>query len=294
VGVRRTGKLVVATRPEEVSALRRIRDGALQNGAGEVHLLTGTEARAIEPELCCEAALLSPETGVIDSHGFLQALEAGLLDLGGTLACELAVTGLAWDGAGFRIEGRSQSKQASITSRLLVLAGGLGATHLGHMLDYPAGYQVPETHFAKGHYFSFSGRAPFRHLIYPVPSGGGLGVHLTLDVAGAARLGPDIEWVDAIDYAFDDPDGARRQAFETAVRRFWPGLPEGRLAPGSTGIRPKLTRTGDPPADFAIHGPREHGIAGLVALYGIESPGLTASLAIGEHVATMLTGRPSG
>jgi L-2-hydroxyglutarate oxidase LhgO len=156
------------------------------------------------------------------------------------------------------------------------------------MLAYRDGYRVPETYFAKGHYFALSGCAPFGRLIYPLPAGGGLGVHLTLDTGGAAKFGPDIAWCERVDYAFEDADGTRRRAFEQEIRRYWPGLPAGALLPGYTGIRPKLTRAGEPAADFAIHGAREHGVAGLVALYGIESPGITASLAIGERILGLL------
>jgi L-2-hydroxyglutarate oxidase LhgO len=147
---------------------------------------------------------------------------------------------------------------------------------------------VPETYPAKGHYFALSRRAPFRHLIYPMPSGAWLGVHLTFDVAHRARFGPDIQWVDQVTYDFEDPDGARCAAFERAIRRYWPGLPDSALVPDSVGVRPKIYREGDPVADFAIDGPSKHGIPRLVALYGIESPGLTSCLAIGEHVTPLL------
>jgi L-2-hydroxyglutarate oxidase LhgO len=149
-------------------------------------------------------------------------------------------------------------------------------------------YRVPETYPAKGHYFALTGKAPFRQLVYPMAQGAWVGIHLTLDIAGQAKFGPDIAWMDAVDYAFDDGDGARKRLFEREVRRYWPGLPEGSLEPGYTGVRPKIYREGEPAADFAIHGKAEHGIERLVALYGIESPGLTSSLAIAEQVASML------
>jgi L-2-hydroxyglutarate oxidase LhgO len=169
-----------------------------------------------------------------------------------------------------------------------VLAAGLSATALGRLIAYPGAYRVPETYPARGHYYSFSGRAPFRHLVYPMPQGAWLGVHLTLDTGGRARFGPDLEWTDTVSYAFDDKGGERRTRFEREIRRYWPGLPEGALAPDFVGVRPKIYREGESPADFAIHGPAEHGRPRLVALYGIESPGLTSSLGIGAHVAALI------
>jgi L-2-hydroxyglutarate oxidase LhgO len=170
-----------------------------------------------------------------------------------------------------------------------VLAAGFGGTALGRMLAYPRDYRVPRTHPAKGHYFSLSGRAPFKHLVYPMPQGAWLGVHLTLDVTGRAKFGPDIEWKDEVTYEFEDPEGERRITFEHEIRRYWPSLPAGALQPDTVGVRPKIYRQGEPAADFAIHGTRAHGVPGLVALYGIESPGLTSSLAIGGYVATLLS-----
>jgi L-2-hydroxyglutarate oxidase LhgO len=156
------------------------------------------------------------------------------------------------------------------------------------MLGGARDYRVPETYPAKGHYFALTGKAPFSHLVYPMPQAAWLGIHLTLDTAGQAKFGPDIAWTDTIDYAFEDRDGARKRLFEREVRRYWPGLPEGALEPGYTGVRPKIYRDGEPAADFAIHGQADHGIERLVALYGIESPGLTSSLAIAGHVAGLL------
>jgi L-2-hydroxyglutarate oxidase LhgO len=286
VAVRKSGKLVVAADESETARLQDIAASARENGAGEVRLLSGAEAHSLEPHLKCVAALHSPETGVIDSAAYLQALEGHITGNGGTVVLNTRVTGLARGADEFEIEAGSGAGTTRLTARVLVLAGGLHATRLGSMLAYDDGYQVPETVYAKGHYFALAGRTPFSRLIYPVPSGGGLGVHLTIDTAGAAKFGPDIERVDAIEYGFEDKGGARACAFADRIRRYWPGLPEGALAPAYTGIRPKL---GDPHAfaDFAIHGPREHGIAGLISLYGIDSPGLTSSLAIGEHVAEM-------
>ncbi len=289
VAVRCTGKLVVAADDREAAILRTIVETARANGAGEVRMLSRDEARALEPELACAAALSSPETGVIDCHAFMQALEGHITSHGGAIVLNARVSGLAHiAGCGFAIETLSGSETARLTCKSMVIAAGLGASQLGRMHGNRAGYRVPETFFAKGHYFALRSAPPFKRLIYPVPDGGGLGVHLTLDIAGRAKFGPDIEWREGADTAFEDADGARRAAFERAIRRYWPGLPDEALDPAYTGVRPKLTRAGEPAADFAMHGEKEHGIAGLVALYGIESPGLTASLAIGKHVAELV------
>jgi len=221
----------------------------------------------------------------------MSALEGHLTTLGGEGVLNAAVTDLAaptGEGGDFVVEIVSGGESSTLTARNVVIAAGFGATALGRTLAYPNDYRVPATYPAKGHYFALAGRAPFRHLVYPMPTGAWLGVHLTFDVAHRARFGPDIAWVDAVSYDFEDADGARRARFERAVRRYWPGLPDGALAPDSVGVRPKIYREGEPVADFAIDGPAAHGIPRLVALYGIESPGLTSSLAIGEHVAALL------
>ncbi len=290
VTVRKTGKLIVATCDEECAALDAIADSARRNGAEPLRRLSREEARALEPEVACVAALLSPGTAVLDTHGLLLALEADVSNAGGMIAFNTEVTAISRgvDG-GFAVETRSvDGSVAAITSRQLVIAAGLGATQLGGLLSYDGSYRVPRMYPAKGHYFTLSGKAPFSHLIYPVPHGAWLGIHLTLDIAGQARFGPDIDWRDDVSYDFDDADGARLVRFEREVRRYWPGLRDGALQPGSTGVRPKIYAAGEPAADFAIHGVREHGVEGLVALYGIESPGLTSCLAIGDYVAEML------
>jgi L-2-hydroxyglutarate oxidase LhgO len=286
----RYGKLLVATDEQDFLRLRSIAETAAKNGVGDLIALTGSEARALEPELSCVAAYLSPSTGVIDSHGLMQALEGHITTAGGNVVLNTDVTGLSQNVAGdFEIAMRSGSDAGLITSRNLVIAAGFGSTRLGKMLGDASAYRVPETYPAKGHYFALTGKAPFRHLVYPMPQGAWLGVHLTLDIGGQAKFGPDIAWTDSVDYAFEDGDGARKRLFEREVRRYWPGLPDGALEPGYTGVRPKIYREGEPAADFAIHGLAEHGVERLVALYGIESPGLTSSLAIGEHVAAMLS-----
>lgn len=288
---RRCGKLLVATSEAEVAKLEALAANANTNGVKGMRRLSGDDARLLEPEVACVAAYLSETTGVVDSHALMQALEGHLAARGGQVVLNTAVTGISTtpgEGGEFRLMIGSAGEEGTLTAQRLVLAGGLGASELGRMLDYHSSYRVPQTYFARGHYFSLATRAPFEHLVYPMPEGAWLGVHLTLDVAGRAKFGPDIEWVESVSYAFDDPDGARRAAFERDVRRYWPGLPSDALQPGYVGVRPKIYGRGETVADFAIHGPSEHGIDRLIALYGIESPGLTSSLAIGEMVAGLL------
>ena len=258
VTVRKTGKLIVATADAEVAALNAIAASARANGAEPLVRLSRAEARALEPEVECVAALLSPGTAVIDTHGLLMALEADVTDAGGTIAFNTEATDIARakDG-GFTVQTRDAGGDVSaIDARRLVIAAGLGATSLGGGLHYRDGYRAPRMYPAKGHYFALSGKAPFSHLIYPVPHGAWLGVHLTLNVAGQARFGPDIEWRDDVTYSFDDADGARLARFEREVRRYWPGLPDGALHPDQTGVRPKIYAQGEAAAEFAIQGVR--------------------------------------
>jgi L-2-hydroxyglutarate oxidase LhgO len=284
----RCGKLLVATQDVETKRLQEIAANAARNGVDDLRPLTGEEARALEPALACVAAYLSPSTGVVDTHALMLALEGHLATRGGQVVLNATVSNLAAAGDIFQIETTSGGEVGHLTAKNLVLAAGFGGTELGRMLSYGGDYRVPRTHPAKGHYFTLSSRAPFKHLIYPMPQGAWLGVHLTLDTAGRAKFGPDIEWTDEVSYDFDDPEGERRITFEHEIRRYWPGLPDGALHPDYVGVRPKIYRQGEPVADFAIHGPQQHGLARLVALYGIESPGLTSSLAIGEHVADLV------
>lgn len=316
IAARRLGKLLVATSPAEIPKLEAIAANARASGVDDLVALPGSRARAMEPELRCAAAYLSPSTGVIDSHGLMLALEGHIQAAGGEIVLSTRVAAIRDENDVFRVfiapaqeapvqdhsstslAGSDTNDRESLTCRTLVLAGGLHTTALAkplfsHLADRSgaARYTPPTTHFAKGHYFTLSGRAPFGHLIYPMPHDGGLGVHLTLDIAGDAKFGPDVTWVDRITYAFDDPDGERRAAFIDAIRQWWPDLPSDALQPGYTGMRPKLSRKGEPAADFAIHGPDTHGRNDLVALYGIESPGLTSALAIARHVAMQLQQR---
>lgn len=291
ISTRTYGKLLVATSAAETDQLEGIARSAASNGVTDLRRLTPRDIRSAEPELAVAAALYSPTTGVIDSAAFISALEGHALSLGGEIIYNATVTGLTHQaGEPFVVEVASGGTMSQLRADELVIAAGLGSSALGSMIQGRNGYTAPQTHFAKGHYFALTEKSPFHHLVYPVPGGGGLGIHLTMDVSGAARFGPDIEWRDSLSYAFDDEDGQRRKTFESAIRRYWPGLPSDVLQPASTGIRPKITRQGEAPADFAIHGREQHGIPNLVALYGIESPGLTSSLAIGEHVAAMMTG----
>ncbi len=278
----------MATQEAELAKLESIAAVAVKNGVNDLQRLSAADVQVLEPEVSCVAAYLSPSTGIIDSHGLMQAIEGHLTSHGGAVVLNAAVDGIAANGDGFAIETLSGGERSTLTARNLVLAGGLGATTLGRMLSYRPDYVVPGTYPARGHYYALTGRAPFRHLVYPMPTGAWLGVHLTLDVAGRARFGPDIEWRDSVGYVFDDEGGERLPRFENEIRRYWPGLPSGALHPDSVGVRPKIYREGEPIADFAIHGPAQHGVPRLVALYGMESPGLTSSLAIGDYVATLL------
>jgi L-2-hydroxyglutarate oxidase LhgO len=279
-----TGKILVATSPQECATLDRYREQARVNGAGELEPLTTAQVHDLEPAVECVAGLYSPRTGIVDSHGLMLALEGDLENAGGQVALLAPVIAGEVTSAGIRIEVGGEAAMELLADRV-VLAAGLEAQRTAHTIRGLPSETVPPTFYAKGHYYSLSGRAPFRHLVYPIAGQGGLGIHVTLDLAGQARFGPDVEWVDAIEYSFDD---RRRSTFEASIRRYFPDLDSSRLVPGYTGIRPKLVPAGAPAADFVIHGPEDHGVKGLVALYGIESPGLTAVLAISEYVATLL------
>ena len=284
----RCGKLLVAGEPGEEPRLKAIMENARLNGVTDLEPLDAAAARALEPELQCTAACLSPSTGVLDSHGYLQALQGNLEALGGQVVLQTDVRGVTRRKDGlFAAKVGSGAAAMTLTARNLVTAAGLGANAL--VRDLSEDYRPPRCYPAKGHWFQLQGKSPFRHLIYPMPQGAWLGLHLTLDSTGRARFGPDCEWRDEVSYDFEDADGRRLAAFESEIRRYWPGLPAGALAPDSTGVRPKLYPEGAPVADFSIEGAADHGLPGFVGLYGIESPGLTASLAIGAEVARLLT-----
>lgn len=287
----RYGKLLVATREEEVPRLDKLAETARANGVTDIARLSAGDVRACEPEVAALAALLSPSTGVIDSHALMVALEGHIRAGSGSVVLETRVTALGVRGDGtFEITAESGAggECAVLTARNLVIAAGLGATALGSMLGGRPGYTPPKTYPARGHYYALEGAAPFRHLVYPMPGEGWLGVHLTLDVAGRAKFGPDLEWQSEPSYVFEDTEGRRRARFVEEIRRYWPGLPEERLVPAYVGVRPKIYAEGEPAPDFTIHTAREHGRSRLVALYGIESPGLTSALAIGDFVAEQL------
>jgi L-2-hydroxyglutarate oxidase LhgO len=280
---RNCGKLIVATSPQETERLQSIKAHAEANGVLDLQTLSGAEARALEPALNCDAALLSPSTGIIDSHAYMLALRGDAEDAGA--ACALHTPVLGARALADRIElDAGGDAPVSLECRLLINAAGLGATAVARAIDGMPIDLIPPAYLAKGNYFSCSTRTPFSHLIYPVPEPGGLGVHLTLDMAGQARFGPDVEWVDAIDYAVDP---ARAERFYPAIRRYWPTLPDGALMPSYSGIRPKIVPPAVAAQDFLIQGPGDHGVKGLINLFGIESPGLTSSLAIADYVGEL-------
>jgi L-2-hydroxyglutarate oxidase LhgO len=282
VAHRRCGKLIVASSDSQLAELGRTRAAALANGV-ELVPLGQPDALALEPALRCAAALYSPVTGIIDAHAYMLALLGQAESRGALLACDSAVTGLALEADGFRVA--VNGAPASLHARTLVNSAGLSAPQVARLMEGFPPERVPTAYFAKGSYFTLASRAPFARLIYPLPIPGGLGVHLTLDLAGRARFGPDVEWVGELDYAVDVK---RAAGFYDAIRAWWPALADGALEPAYAGIRPKITGPGEPAADFRIDGPAAHGVPGLVQLFGIESPGLTASLAIAEHVAALL------
>lgn len=286
----RIGKIVVAISEEEQPRLAALTATARANGVHDLAHLDAAAVRALEPEIACAGALLSPSTGIVDSHAFMVALEGHVRSGRGSIVFNAAVERIRLlESGAFALDTASAGERATLTAGCLVIAAGLDASRLGAMAAAGSSYVPPRTRFARGHYYALHGTAPFRHLVYPLPrNDGALGIHLTLDLAGRARFGPDIEWQDEPSTAFDDLGGARRRRFEHEIRRYWPGLADGSLSPAYVGVRPKIHGIGEPAADFAIHAEPEHGIPGLVALYGIESPGLTASLAIGDHVAALL------
>jgi L-2-hydroxyglutarate oxidase LhgO len=281
----RCGKLLVATSESQLPKLAAIRDTAAKNGVTDLEPIGANAARAMEPEVACVAALLSPSTGIIDSHGFMLALEGHVEANGGSVVLRCPVERVERDAAGhFRLTTGGDNPGA-ITCRRLVISAGLHASKLARTLGYGDGYRPPETYYAKGQYYALSGRSPFQRHIYPMPDGAWLGLHATIDVGGRCKFGPDIAWIPDIDYSFA---AEKLEKFLDFIRSYYPGLDVERLHPDYTGIRPKLYREGEPVPDFAIHGPSQHGQEGLVALYGIESPGLTAALAIGEVVVGLL------
>ncbi|MET0430288.1 MAG: NAD(P)/FAD-dependent oxidoreductase [Microvirga sp.] len=282
---RRCGKLIVATNDLEQAKIEGIHEQGIANGVEALRFLSGAEARALEPNLACTGAVLSPETGILDSHAFMLALQGDLESAGGAIAFHTPVAALDRAGAGWSIR-LGGGEPETIAVDAVVNAAGLGAQAVARATgDYPPD-RVPRLVLAKGNYFSCLGRPAFSRLIYPAPVEGGLGTHVTLDLAGRMRFGPDVEWIDREVY---EVDPRRAESFYASIRRYWPGLPDGSLVPDYAGIRPKLTGPGEKAADFVIEGPAEHGLPGLVHLFGIESPGLTSSLSLADAVADRLT-----
>jgi L-2-hydroxyglutarate oxidase LhgO len=287
---RKCGKLIVATSQQETAQIEAIYRRGLANDVENLELLDGADATAMEPHLSCSAAIWSPETGLIDSHAYMLALQGELEDHAGTIAFQTPVEGIEpISGGGFRVStGGEQS--VAISCRRLVNSAGLHAQRVARAIQGLRAEFIPKLVLAKGNYFGCPGKPAFSRLIYPAPAEGGLGVHLTLDLAGRMRFGPDVEWLATTDPAQVDyaVDPRRSGSFHAAIRRYWPGLPEGALTPDYSGCRPKLSAPGEPAADFRIDGPDLHGIEGLVNLFGIESPGLTSSPAIADEVTRLL------
>jgi L-2-hydroxyglutarate oxidase LhgO len=278
---KRCGKLLVAVNAGEVDKLAALKAQAEANGVADLMWLSGEEARALEPALVAHRALLSPSTGIVDSHAFMLALRGDAEAHGAMIAFETPVLAGQAGEQGLVIETGGPAPMR-IAADMVVNAAGLGAQALARSITGVPAETIPPLHLAKGNYFSLSGRSPFARLIYPMPIPGGLGVHLTLDLAGQAKFGPDVEWIDAIDY---DVDPRRAESFYAAIRTYWPDLPDGVLQPAYAGVRPKIARPGGSTTDFLLQTEKDHGVAGLINLFGIESPGLTASLAIADWVA---------
>lgn len=281
---RRCGKLIVATTPEQETKLQQLLAQGEANGVPGLRMLSAAEARALEPDLHCVAALLSESTGIVDSHGVMLALLGEAEKNGAVLAACSPVHGGRIGQDDIELEA-GDGERMRLRASIVINAAGLSAQQVARSIEgFPAPC-IPPSHWAKGNYYAHSGRVPFSRLIYPVPEPGGLGVHLTLDLGGQARFGPDVEWIDELEYSVDP---RRADRFYAEVRRYWPGLMNDALSPAFCGIRPKITGPGEAAADFLIQGPEIHGIAGWVNLFGIESPGLTSSLAIGEYVASLI------
>lgn len=285
------GKLIVAVSESERGKIESIHAQGVANGVENMRWLECKEARAMEPNLACVAAVHSPETGLVDSHGYMLALEGEIEDAGGMLAHLSPVERIErLPGEGFRVR-TGGAEPGAVECRWVVNSAGLEAQAVARSIEGLEQTKTPKLVLAKGNYFGCAGKAAFSRLIYPAPVEGGLGVHVTLDLAGRMRFGPDVEWLegndpDQVDYHVDI---RRADAFYAAIRRYWPGLPEGALTPDYSGCRPKLSGKGEPAEDFRIDGPEVHGLSGLINLFGIESPGLTSSLAIAEDVANRLS-----
>ncbi len=284
------GKLIVAVNEEQIATLASLRKYAEKNGVADLAWIEESELKRLEPEVRGVAALFSPSSGIIDSHALMLSLQGDVENHGGVVAFASPVGGgeITDDGIRLWVGG---AEPIELMARTVVNAAGLWAQALAERLEGFPKRRIPPSYFARGVYFGLTGmRPPFRRLIYPIPEPGGLGIHATIDLAGQVRFGPDVEWIERPSYEVDPGRAAR---FYAAIRTYWPGLPDGALEPAYAGVRPKVTGPGEPAGDFIIQGPRQHGCPGLVNLFGIESPGLTSSLAIGDYVAAMLQDEPA-
>ena len=282
---RRCGKLLVAVTEDQTAQLELLRLSAATNGVADLRWCNRQELAGLEPAVVGAAALLSPSTGIIDSHALMLALQGDLEQAGGQVALRSALIEGRAHGESIRLRVDAEGDVAELDAKCVVNAGGLHAVRVAHAITGVPGTSIPSMRYAKGNYFLYQGRSPFHHLVYPLPEPGGLGIHATLDLAGRTRFGPDVEWCDHVDYELDE---SRAAGFYAAVRRYWPDLADGSLTPGYVGVRPKLSGPGEPPADFMIEVAGEAGGARVVHLFGIESPGLTAALAIAAHVRARL------
>jgi L-2-hydroxyglutarate oxidase LhgO len=281
---RRLGKLIVASSVDEAPMLGKYQTQAEANGVADLRRLTLQEAAQLEPEVRCAAALFSPSTGIVDSHGLMSAYQVDLEEQGGIVVFDSPVIGGRLRGSAIELD-IGGAAPTTVLAACVVNCAGLGAQMVSERIAGVAAAAIATRFLAKGYYFSLAGRSPFNHLIYPVANAAGLGTHVTLDLAGDARFGPDVQWIEEIDYGFDE---TRKAEFARAIRLYYPNLDDSRLQPAYTGIRPKISQAGQAAGDFCFRGPQQHGNSPYVALYGIESPGLTASLAIAEHVMSLL------
>jgi L-2-hydroxyglutarate oxidase LhgO len=276
------GKLIVASSDDEEKVLSTLLERARANDVDGVRMVSAAEAHELEPQVRCTAALLCPTSGIIDQHPFMLALQGDMENAGGTLVTDCRVEQVLRLENGFLVKTAGDSA-TEVEAGFVVNSAGLGAVDLLNRIEGYPRERIPRLHLARGNYFTVAARSPFRHLIYPVPHSAGLGIHATLDLGRRVRFGPDVEWIDRIDYSVN---ASRAAQFYEAIRRYWPNLADGALMPDYTGIRPKLHGPGEPQPDFRIESEKDHGIAGLVNLLGIESPGFTSSLPIGDYVAS--------
>jgi len=283
VPYKRIGKLIVASHKAEKDKLLAIRSQAVRNGVMDLRLVEKEEIQSLEPAITGQLGLLSPSTGIIDSHSLMMAFLADIEANNGAILKRSRLQGASVTRHGFKLQ--IEGTDAEVECKTLVNAGGLLAESVARSISGLDPEKISKIRYAKGHYFAYGGKSPFRHLVYPLPTDGGLGVHATNDLSGALRFGPDVEWIDSIDYEFD---ASRLQHFVESIKKYFPGLDIDKMSPGYTGIRPKISGPGESPQDFVIQGAQSHGVNGLVNLFGIESPGLTSALAIGDYVSALL------